>query len=130
MYQNYHIRYILNINMNIFRQNDRGQSPTALKEGTEKVLFCLIMKFPKNLIPNYHRFPISKWGNSVYFTTNYKLEVGMEFSGISFALNFTDFFSGLRFSGEEAPRHARGFAERLERKSTSKFNIAKKQKRR
>ncbi|MED4228360.1 hypothetical protein P4670_24890, partial [Neobacillus cucumis] len=59
-------------------------------------------------IPNYHRFPISKWGNSVYFTTNYKLEVGMEFSGISFALNFTDFFSGLRQSAEEAPGPPRG----------------------
>ncbi|MBM7654187.1 hypothetical protein JOC76_003671 [Neobacillus cucumis] len=28
------------------------------------------------------------------------------------------------FSAEEAPRHARGFAERLERKSTSIFNTA------
>ncbi|MED4228095.1 hypothetical protein, partial [Neobacillus cucumis] len=71
-------------------------------------------------IPNYHRFPISKWGNSVYFTTNYKLEVGMEFSGISFALNFTDFFSGLAKApvGSPQPRTPAG-VERLPLQSTS-----------
>ncbi|MFC4285094.1 hypothetical protein [Neobacillus cucumis] len=92
----------------------------AKTEGTEKVLFCLIMKFPKNLIPKFHRFPISKWGNSVYFTTNYKLEVGMGFSGISFALNFTDFFSGLAKTpvGSPHPRTPAG-VERLPLQSTS-----------
>ncbi|MED4225805.1 hypothetical protein, partial [Neobacillus cucumis] len=66
------------------------------------------MKFPKNLIPNYHRFPISKWGNSVYFTTNYKLEVGMEYKAIRFTINLTELLSGLRYTSEEAQGPKRG----------------------
>jgi hypothetical protein len=56
----------------------------AKAEATEKVLFCLIMKFAKNLIPKFYRFSISKWESSTYFTTKYKQEVGMDFSGICF----------------------------------------------